>query len=121
MKKILLIEDDPFLIDIYTTRLKEEGFKIDVARDGKTALDKIKKTIPDLLILDIILPKVDGWDLLEKVRKDPKLKEIKVIILSNLSEEEDVEKGFKLGVIMYFIKAKFTPSEVVKEINKILK
>ncbi len=121
MNSILLIEDDPFLIDIYVTQLKEAGFKVEVASDGELALVKIKETIPDLLVLDIILPKVDGWELLKTIRQDPKLKKLKVVILSNLGQKEEVEKGFELGAIKYFIKAEYTPSEVVEEIKKILK
>jgi len=121
MKKILLVEDDPFLIDIYVSRLKGEGYKIDVAPDGERALEKIKKAKPDLLVLDIILPKMDGWELLRKMIKEGRLKKIKVIILSNLGEQKEIKKGLDMGVIKYLVKANYTPSEVVEEIKKILK
>lgn len=121
MKKILLVEDDPFLVDIYFSRLKEEGYKVDVAPDGEKALEKIKKTKPDLLVLDIILPKMDGWDLLKRMTKEGQIKKIKVIILSNLGEQKEIKKGLDMGVIKYLVKANYTPSEVVEEIKKILK
>ena len=121
MNSILLVEDDFFLIDIYVTQLKKAGYKVEVASDGKIALNKIKKSKPDLLILDVILPKVNGWELLETIRQDRHLKKLKVVILSNLGQKEEVEKGFNLGAIKYFIKAEYTPSEVVEEIKKILK
>lgn len=121
MKTILLIEDDSFLVDIYTTKLKEAGFSVKVAIDGEEGFKKIKEEIPDLLLLDIVLPNIDGWELLRKIKKDDKVSDLKVVILSNLDQKEEVEKGFKLGAVKYLIKAHRTPSEVVKEIKKILK
>jgi len=121
MSSILLIEDDPFLVDIYVTQLKGAGYKVEVASDGEAALSKIKELKPDLLLLDIILPKIDGWELLKTIKRDDQLKNLKVIILSNLGQKEEVEKGFDFGVIKYFIKAEYTPKEVVEEIKKILK
>ena len=135
MKQILLIEDDPFLIDIYTTKLKEEGFSIDVATGGEEGLRKLREKKFDLLVLDIVLPKIDGWEILEKLKTElPKeakvkmrtkfsspIKNLKIIILSNLGQKEEVEKGLRLGAEKYLIKAHYTPSEVVEEINKVLK
>ncbi|MBZ9569591.1 response regulator [Patescibacteria group bacterium] len=120
MKQILLVEDDPFVIDIYTTKLKEAGFFIEIAEDGEEALRKIKEKKPDLLVLDIVLPNIDGWELLEKIRTELGFEDLKVVVLSNLSQKSEVEKSLKFGVIKYFIKAHFTPSEVVEEIKKIL-
>ena len=97
MKKILLVEDDPFLIDIYTTKLKESGFSVEVASEGDQALEKIKAANSDLLLLDIVLPQLDGWDILAKIKDDVKLKDMKIIILSNLGQKEEVEKGIKMG------------------------
>lgn len=120
-KNILLIEDDPFLIDIYTTKLKQVkfNFNVDVAEDGAKALKKIKEKMPDLIILDIVLPHMDGWDLLKNIKKDKSFEETKVIILSNLGQKEEVEKGIKLGAKKYFVKAHYTPSQIVEEINKL--
>lgn len=120
MKSILLVEDDPFLIDIYSTKLKEAGFSVKIAIDGKEALKKVKKDIPDLLILDIVLPNFNGWEILRKIERDDQLKALKVIILSNLGEKEEIEKGLKLGAARYLVKAHYTPSEVVEEVKKIL-
>ena len=121
MKSILLIDNDPFLIDIYASQLKKTGYKIELASDGEIALSKIKELKPDLLVLDIILPKVDGWEFLKTIRQDTRLKQLKVVILSNLGQKEEVEKGFDFGAVRYFIKAEYTPKEVVEEIKKILK
>ena len=120
-KTILLVEDDPFLIDIYTTKLKEAGFSVVVAVEGEESLKKIAEEKPDIVLLDIVLPNVDGWEVLRKIRKDQKLKDLKVVILSNLGRKEEVEKGKKLGAVKYLIKAHHTPSEVVEEVKKIVK
>ena len=118
-KSILLVEDDPFLIDIYTTKLKESGFGVEVASDGESALRKVKEKEPGLVILDIVLPQLDGWEILRQIKSDPKLKNIKIIILSNLGQKEEVERGVELGAVKYLIKAHYTPSQVVEEIKEI--
>jgi DNA-binding response OmpR family regulator len=125
MKKILLVEDDPFLIDIYQKKLKDSGFKVEVAKDGEKALEILKEKNFDLMLLDIVLPKIDGWKILEEIKEMKKekkdLEKMKIVIWSNLGEKEDVKKGISLGATSYLIKANFTPSEVVREIEKILK
>jgi len=121
MKKILLVEDDPFLIDIYTTKLKKVGFEVCVSRDGESALQLIEKERPDLVLLDIVLPHIDGWEILRKIKNNEKLKDIKIIILSNLGQKHEVEKGLKLGATKYLIKAHYTPTQIVEEIKNILK
>ena len=121
MAKILLIEDDPFLIDIYTTKLKEKGFQVSVVVDGEEALLKVNEENPDLVLLDIVLPQLDGWEILRKIKSNPKFKDLKIIILSNLGQKEEVEKGLKLGATKYLIKAHYTASEVVEEIKKVIK
>ena len=120
MKKILLIEDDPFLIDIYTTKLKEAGFSVSIAVDGEEGLKKAKEENPDLLLLDIVLPNLNGWEFLKKIKKDKESQDLKIIILSNLGQKEEIEKGLKLGAAKYLIKAHYTPGEVVKEVEEII-
>ena len=123
MTKILLVEDDPFLIDIYATKLKEAGFKVLTAGDGKESLKKTIDESPDVVLLDIVLPKVDGWEILKELQmiKKASLPGLQVIILSNLGQKEEVEKGLQMGAVKYLIKAHYTPSEVVREINDLLK
>lgn len=118
-KKILLVEDDPFLLDIYETKLKEAGFSVQVAANGKECLLQLEKDKPDLLILDIVLPEIDGWEIIRKVQQDENLKDLKVAVLSNLGQKDAVKKGLKRA-LKYFIKAHYTPSEVVAEIKKII-
>lgn len=117
MKSILLIEDDPFLIDIYTTKFKEAGFNVEVAGGGEEGLRKLNEEKFDLLVLDIVLPKIDGWEILRKIKNK---KDLKVVVLSNLGQKGEVEKGLKLGATKYLIKAHYTPRQVVDEIKEVL-
>lgn len=119
MQKILIVEDDPFLSKMYLAKLEETGYEVDTALDGEEALKKVgENPALSLVLLDIVLPKADGFEILGKIKSDPKLKNIKVILLSNLGQEEDVKKGMDLGADDYLIKAHFTPSEVIQKIKK---
>lgn len=120
MKSILLVEDDPFIVDIYSTKLKQAGFNVDTAQDGKTAIEKLEEKKPDLVVLDIVLPQVDGWEVLRTIKNNPDLKSLKVIVFSNLGQQEEIEKGIKLGSVKYLIKAHYTPSQVVDQIKELL-
>ena len=115
-KNILLVEDDPFLIDIYTTKFKECGFLIKVASDGGQAINIIKEKNTDLVLLDIVLPKYDGWDVLKSMQENDVVKNIKVVVLSNLGQKSDIDKAMSLGAAKYLIKAHYTPSEIVDEV-----
>ena len=119
-KKILLVEDDQFLIDIYTKKLKTSGFEVEVAETGTKAIAKAKEIKPDLIILDVVLPEMEGWEALRKIRGNEETKDTKVIFLSNLGQRGEVEKGLKLGALKYLIKSQYTPSEVVEEVKKII-
>ncbi len=120
MKKILLVEDDNFIIDIYITKLKEVGFSVQSAVNGEDALAKIKQSKPDLVLLDIVLPQVTGFEFLQEIKSMPELKNVPVIVLSNLGQKKEVEKGLSLGAAKYLIKAHYTPTEVVEEIRAVL-
>jgi len=120
MKKILLAEDDPFIIDIYTTKLKQAGFEVEVVSEGDEVLKKAREKKPDLLLLDIVLPTMNGWEILRAIRESEDLKDLPVVVLSNLYQKDEVEKGLKFGVLKYLIKAHYTPSEVIEEVKKIL-
>ena len=121
MTKILLVEDDPFLIDIYMTKLKSEGFDLLSAKDGEEALEKIEKDKPALIILDIVLPNIDGWQVLKQIKNIKGAEKIKILVLSNLGQKEEVEKGLRLGADKYLIKSNFTPSQVVAELKELVK
>ncbi|OHA54319.1 MAG: hypothetical protein A2Z62_01180 [Candidatus Terrybacteria bacterium RIFCSPLOWO2_02_42_20] len=119
--KILIIDDDEFLLDMYAVKFKEEGFEVELARGGKDALNKIKEGIyPEVVLLDVVMPGMDGFELLEIIRKEKLIPTSKIIILSNLSQKEHLDKGTNLGVADYVVKAYFTPSEVVKKVNTVL-
>lgn len=121
MKTILLAEDDPFITGIYANKFREAGFKVDVAKDGQMALSKIKNNYPDLLILDINLPEIDGRQLLKMIREDKKTKNLKVIVISNFTKSDVNEDIDSFGVIKYFLKIETTPEEVLDTVKGILK
>ncbi|MBI4359059.1 MAG: response regulator [Candidatus Nealsonbacteria bacterium] len=121
MKHILLVEDDPFLVDIYTTKFKEMGFSIEVASDGSQAMRDLTGKTPDLVLLDIVLPRLDGWEILKELRDKKITPGLKVVVLSNLGQKSEIDKAFALGATKYLIKAHYTPSEVVEEVKKIFK
>jgi len=118
--KILLIEDDSFLASMYVTKLNLEGFEVNVAGDGEKGLEMVQNELPTLILLDIILPKMSGFDVLKDLKMDKRTKDIPVILLTNLGQREDVQKGLKLGAKDYLIKAHFMPSEVVEKIKKFI-
>ncbi len=117
MAKILLIEDDKFLRELIIQKLGREGYEVAEAPEGEAGLLKMKEEKPDLVLLDLILPGIDGFEVLSRVKKDPDLKSIPVIILSNLGQRDDVQKGIDLGAEDYLIKAHFTPGEIVEKIK----
>ena len=117
---ILLIEDDPLLIDIYTTKFTEAGFEVQVVDSGEKALPLFLKVSPSVIVMDIVLPHVDGWELLLAARKQKNLQHTKIVVLSNLGQKEEIEKGISLGADRYLIKAHFTPSQVVEEVKNLL-
>lgn len=119
--KILLIEDDTFLVEMYTTKFELEGFEVVSAEDGKKGLDMAGKENPDIILLDILMPKMDGFEVLDALKKDKEMSGIPVVLLTNLGQKDDVKKGFERGAVGYLIKAHFMPSEVVDKIKKILK
>lgn len=115
-KKILLVEDDPFLSSLLKNRLTKEQIEVQHAHDGQEALDVLKTTKPDLILLDLILPKKSGFEVMEGVRQDPQLANAPIIIISNLGQTEDIQKGQELGAVEYFIKAKTSIDDLVGNI-----
>jgi len=120
-KTILIIEDDKFLRELIAQKLLREDYGVSEAVDGEEGIRKIKEEKPDLILLDLILPGIDGFEVLTRMRDDPEISSIPVIILSNLGQKEDVERGLKLGAKDYLIKAHFTPGEIIEKIKKFLK
>ena len=120
-KKILIIEDDKFLGELIFQKLEKEGYAVSRAIDGEEGLKKAEEEIPDLILLDLILPGMDGFEVLAKVREFPKLEQIPVVILSNLGQKEDIERGLKMGANDFLIKAHHTPPEIIEKIKSVFK
>jgi DNA-binding response OmpR family regulator len=118
-KDILLIEDEDVLANMYETKFAKEGFVIRKALDGETGLKMAQERRPDLILLDIIMPKLDGFTVLRRLKADEKLKDIPVMLLTNLGQDEDVKKGTELGVVGYLVKANSTPAQVVDKVKDI--
>lgn len=120
MTKVLIVDDDAFLLDMYSIKFKESGFSVEIAQNGDEALTKAKEINPDVVLLDIIMPRLDGFEVLRALKKDKIAESALLIILTNLGQKEDIEKGMALGAADYIIKAHFTPSEVVAKVKSLL-
>lgn len=116
--KILLIEDDATLLDMYRLRFEKEGFNFFTANRGKAGIELASKERPDLILLDIVMPEMDGYQVLEQLKKNATTKDIPVVMLSNLGQHEEIDHGMKLGAADYFIKASLTPSDLVARVSK---
>lgn len=119
-KKILIIEDDKFLRELIAQKLLKDNYDIAEAVDGEAGMKSVKEEKPDLILLDLILPGIDGFEVLARVKADPMLSQIPVIILSNLGQKDDIERGLKMGAVDYLIKAHFTPAEIISKIKGVL-
>lgn len=118
--KILVVEDETFLVKIYAVKLKKEGYDVTVANDGEQAVKLAQEVGPDLILLDLILPKMNGFEALEKMRSTAVNKETPVIVLSNLGQEEDVKRAEGLGADSYLVKANFSIQDIVAKIRETL-
>jgi len=120
--KILIVDDDKFLLDMYSTKFTQSGFDVMAAMGSVDAIEKLKNGFaPDVILTDILMPSMDGFEFIETVKKDKLAEGSKIVILSNKGESSDIDKGVALDVDGYIIKASSIPSEVVEEVNKILK
>ena len=119
-KKVLIIEDDDFLVQMYATKLELENFSVLMATDGAKGLKMVAKEKPDLVLLDLNLPVMDGFTVLEELKKNAETKDIPVLVLTNYGQKDKVVKCLDLGAEDYLIKAHFVPSEVIDRIKKII-
>jgi CheY-like chemotaxis protein len=119
-KKILLVEDEEIMIDILQRKLSKEGYEIFVARDGEEGLKKMREMEPkpDLILLDIIMPKMGGFEVMEEMKKDKKLKDIPVIVISNSGQPVELDRAKKLGAKDWLIKTEFDPNEVLEKVKR---
>ncbi len=119
-KNILIVEDDPFFSMILKGRLEKEGFGIRQAFDGEQALQMAREQAPDLIILDLIIPKLSGFEFLETIFSDPQLNRVPVVVASNLGQESDIEKAKRLGVLDYYVKVRTSVDDLVKMLTNIV-
>ena len=119
-KKILIIEDDLFLQGLEVTKLKKDGYEIETAVNSIEAFKILEKTKPDMILLDLLLPEVDGFMILEKIRENKDMVTIPVIVFSNLSEDKDIKRAQKLGISEFMIKSNFTLDELTKKIKELI-
>ena len=117
-KKILIVEDDPLLVKMYSTKFKSEGFDVISASDGLEGFRLAIEEKPDVIILDIMMPKMSGHDVLAKLRTNEKINKVPVIVLSNLTQQSEAQKALDLGAKEYMAKASFTPGQVVDRVKK---
>ena len=117
---VLIIEDDEFLKNMVIQKLKMEGFEVKGAPDGKTAFELLRDQNPVLIVLDLLLPGVDGFQILQNLRGNPQFKGVPIIVLSNLGEPEHIDKAKTLGADDYLIKAHFTLGEIMEKVNKLV-
>ncbi len=121
-RHILIVDDDTFLLDMYAMRFTQAGYLIETAMSAKEVIEKIKGgLLVDLIILDVVMPAVDGFELLEQMNSEGLAKDTLKIYLSNLGQDQDIERGKSLGAVGYIVKASNTPSEVVAKVDEILK
>jgi len=118
--RVLIVEDDPFLRSIYSTKFKGQGYEVILAENGEAGLNLSSKEKPDIILLDIMMPKIDGFRFLEKIKKKKEEAKIPIILLTNLSQKKDIDKGLAMGADDYLVKAHFMPSEVVEKIEKLI-
>ncbi len=118
MKKVLIIEDEEELIDLLQKKLIQEGYEVEIARDGEEGLAKIRSGKPDLILLDIVMPKLGGFEVLEVTSKDESIKSIPIIVISNSGQPVEINRAIELGVKDYLIKVDFTPKEVLEKVKK---
>lgn len=119
--KIMIVEDEKALADVLHDEFVGVGADVSMAYDGQEALDTLRGNVPDVVLLDLLLPKKDGFEVLEEMQKDKRLKDVPVVILSNLAQDEDVKRGLKLGARDYLVKTRLSLKEVVEKANKYVK
>jgi CheY-like chemotaxis protein len=120
MARLLIVEDDPLMSRMYQKIFTFEGYEVEMAGDGQEGLDKVRASKPTLVLLDVMMPKLNGLQVLEKLKSDPETKDIPVIMLTNLAGEQDAEAALAKGAIKYIIKSEYEPKEVADMVKEIL-
>lgn len=121
-QKIFIVDDDKFLLDMYALKFNEVGFEVCAAGSGADALDKLSDGfVPDIILLDVVMPGMDGFELLRNIKEKKLVPSAKIIIFSNIGQENDIERGKKMGADGYIVKASVTPTEAVEKVKEALK
>jgi len=121
MAKILLVEDDPLMVRMYQRKLVNDGYDVAIAVNGEEGMVKIRSFHPDLVLLDIMMPKLNGLQVLERTKSDPTISSIPIMLLTNLGgSEEDIERGLELGAVAYLVKSAYRPDEVISKVKEVL-
>jgi DNA-binding response OmpR family regulator len=120
MKKVLVVEDDTYLANAYRVKLTKAGFDVQLAYDGDEAIDKVATFNPSIILLDLVMPKKDGFATLAELKANEQWKKIPVIVASNLGQKEDIEKAKKIGATDFFVKSDISLNEIIEKINKIV-
>jgi DNA-binding response OmpR family regulator len=118
--KILIVEDDRYISKMYQLKLSLDGFDVQVADNGRIGIEKAKEMQPDIILTDILMPEVDGFEVIRTLKEDSVLKNIPILIMSNLGQEDHIQKGLQLEAMGYIVKSQYTPSKVVDKIKEIL-
>jgi len=118
--KILIIEDDRYISKMYQLKLSLDGFDVQVADNGRIGIEKVKELKPDIVLTDILMPELDGFEVIKMIKADEDLKSTPILIMSNLGQEDHIQKGLELGALGYIVKSQYTPSKVVEKIKEIL-
>jgi DNA-binding response OmpR family regulator len=121
MSKVLIAEDDKFLASAYRLKFEKTNFEVKLASDGEEAVSLAKSFKPDVILLDLIMPKMNGFDVLSKLRADPSSKSTPILITSNLGQPDDIKKGMELGATDYFIKSEISLEDIVKKVESLVK
>ncbi len=117
-KKILIVEDEEIVLGLLQKKLSQEGYEVSVARDGEEGLKKMMEIKPDLVLLDVVMPKMGGFEVMEEMQRDRELKKIPVIVVSNSGQPVEIDKVRELGARDWLIKTEFDPQEVIDKVKK---
>ncbi len=117
-KKVLVIEDDKFLANAYRVKLEKEGFEVRIAVDGEEGVNTVSEFSPDVVLLDLVMPKKDGFTVLEEIKSDKKWAKLPIIVASNLGQKGDIDKAMKIGAVDYVVKSDEPLSEIIEKLKK---
>ena len=117
-KKILIAEDEPVLMEMYRVYFEKAGFEVLNAENGQVCIELAKKEKPDILLLDVLMPRLNGWDVLKELKSNPETKDMPILVLSNLSQTQEIQKGLALGADDYIIKSDLTPKDLLAKVEK---